>query len=220
MADLFEEVWWRQADESVELYNCPDHTAFNLIYGRIYTVGQGYRYSDTNNFISNLKINPNEARRIRYKDAAISQFTNELTAFLQSRVAGRAMALIPVPPSKSPTHADYDDRIIKVANGVAKNIQTVRCWPILECSKDRESLHFGSGRSVEEVYSSLSVNAQVAQNSQEGEIICLLDDVLTSGASFSAARRKLLELSSNIDVMGIFWAKAQYPTEQFEDIEF
>ncbi|MEM9091319.1 MAG: hypothetical protein AAGC93_21595 [Cyanobacteria bacterium P01_F01_bin.53] len=219
MPSLFEEAKWIKADDSIELYNCPNHTSFTLIYGRIYTVGQGFSFSDTNNFISNLKIKPSETHRNHHKKKAIDTFVSELTAYLQSQIAGRAMALIPIPPSKSATHPEYDDRIEQVAKGIEKAIESVRCWPVLKCVKDRESLHAGTSRSTDTVYATLDIDGTALANSKEDEILCLLDDVLTSGASFSACRQKLLEQFPGRTVMGIFWAKAQYP-EQFEDDEF
>lgn len=57
----------------------------------------------------------------------------------------------------------------------------------------------------------MSINEAIAPSYESGEILCLLDDVLTSGANFSACRRKILERFPNADVRGIFLAKAQEP---------
>lgn len=104
------------------------------------------------------------------------------------------MALIPIPPSKTSEHPEYDDRLLQVARAVAAKLAAVRCWPLLECVVDRESLHTGSSqRTMQEVYSSIGVDESVFASRNEDEIFCLLDDVLTSGASFSAARNKLRE---------------------------
>lgn len=86
------------------------------------------------------------------------------------------------------------------------------CWPVLECVVDRESLHSGSAqRTVREVYRSIGINEAVFSNRNENKLLCLLDDVLTSGTSFSAARNKLLERFPGKRVSGIFWTKAEQP---------
>ena len=213
MASLFGDARWRRTDDSVWLYNCPEHKDLNLIYGRIYTVGEGYQFSDTNQQISNLKIKPSETQRLRWKRAAIKKFADELTALLKANIPeDRSMALIPIPPSKTSRHPDYDDRLLQVVKTVAANLSTVRCWPVLECTVDRESLHSGGAhRTVQEVYKSIGINEAIFSNRNENEILCLLDDVLTSGASFSAARNKLLERFPGKKVSGIFWAKAEQP---------
>ena len=211
MTNLFGDARWRRTDDSIWLYNCPEHKELNLIYGRIYTVGEGYQFSDTNQQISNLKIKPSETQRLRWKRVAINKFVNELTALLKANVpANRSMALIPIPPSKTTRHPEYDDRLLQVASAVATNLAAVRCWPVLECVVDRESLHTGSSqRTTQEVYRSIGIDESIFSSYNSDEIFCLLDDVLTSGASFSAARNKLIERCPGKRISGIFWAKAQ-----------
>lgn len=211
MTSFFGDARWRRTDDSIWLYNCPEHKELNLIYGRIYTVGEGYQFSDTNQQISNLKIKPSETQRLRWKRIAINKFASELTALLRANVpADRSMALIPIPPSKTPRHPDYDDRLLQVARAVATNLAAVRCWPLLECVVDRDSLHTGnSQRATQEVYRSIGIDESVFATRNEDEIFCLLDDVLTSGASFSAARNKLLERFPEKRISGLFWAKAE-----------
>lgn len=211
MTGLFKGARWRRTDDSVWLYNCPEHKDLNLIYGRIYTVGEGYQFSETNQQISNLKIKPSETQRLRWKQIAINKFATELTALLRTNIPeNRSMALIPIPPSKTANHLEYDDRLSQVARAVAANLSTVRCWPVLECVVDRESLHTGNTRrTIDEVYRSIGINEGVFASRNEDEILCLLDDVLTSGASFSAARSKLLERLPGKKISGLFWAKAE-----------
>ena len=58
MTSLFGGARWRKTDASIWLYNCPEHESLNLLYGRIYTVGEDYSFSETNQQIKNLKIKP------------------------------------------------------------------------------------------------------------------------------------------------------------------
>ena len=54
----------------------------------------------------------------------------------------------------------------------------------------------------------MQIESNIAEQFKEGSLIVLLDDVLTSGAHFTAARRRILEIFPNVTVIGIFWAKA------------
>ena len=101
MTRLFGDARWRRTDDSVWLYNCPEHKVLNLIYGRIYTVGEGYQFSDTNQQISNLKIKPSETQRLRWKRVAIKKFADELTALLRANIpAGRSRGAASVAVTK------------------------------------------------------------------------------------------------------------------------
>jgi len=54
----------------------------------------------------------------------------------------------------------------------------------------------------------MQIESNIAEQFKEGSLIVLLDDVLTSGAHFTAARRRILEVFPDATVIGIFWAKA------------
>ena len=86
-----------------------------------YTSGKDWRFGDVNNFISNLK-KPMSARNHpgewRHKENAIRTC---------SQAFGNAMdrnwllsaTLIPVPPSKAKSDPDYDDRMLRILNGIS-----------------------------------------------------------------------------------------------------
>lgn len=50
------------------------------------------------------------------------------------------------------------------------------------------------------------------------DMIALLDDVLTSGAHFTAARRRILEACPAASVIGLFWSKSVSPLDEPEDL--
>ena len=120
------------------------------------------------------------------------------------------MASVPMPPSKTSQHPEYDDRLLQVAKGVESALDAVICWLVLECVTDQDSLHSGcAARTIEDGYRSIGIDEDVFSSRTEGEIVCVIDDVLTSGASFSAARKKLLERLPDTRISGVFWAKAE-----------
>lgn len=186
---------------------------YTLIYGRTYTAHMGYDYSETNRQILNLKkAIDRPPKELKYKELAVNKFVDELGEFLQSVIkADRSYWVVPVPPSKTSSHPEYDDRVHRVAKKVAERITQISYRPIVETSVDREAKHMGSTqRDPDEIYSTLSSDADYARDFGENIKIIVLDDVLTSGASFEAMRRLLEENLSHPQIVGIFWANPEY----------
>lgn len=201
---------WRKTDKSDRLINCPGHEGLWLVYARIYTVGQNYSYSRTNNLISNLKSLPGDPSRSKYKKEAIQTFADEVCRLL-STYAGHSISLVPMPPSKSAGEPDYDDRIDQVAANISNRLSHTKYLPLLYRTRSVPCAHQNPQikRSPSQIYGDLSINESIAVNYDEGACLMILDDVLTSGAHFSAARQRLLDRFPNADVRGLFWAKAQ-----------
>jgi predicted amidophosphoribosyltransferase len=206
-----DEYRWRKTDESVELFHCPEHTDLGLYYARTYTIGQGYRYSSTNQLVLNLKISPNQpADRLVYKNRAIVQCAREVAEFFtQSVNPDLPIILVPMPPSKTRSHPEYDDRMEQVAQQVDQRCSNVMWAPLLETIINSESYHTRSEiRDPDDLYRLMSVQSnQTVLYNAEAHIV-LIDDILTSGLHFSVARRHLLEHFENAPIHGIFWAKA------------
>lgn len=221
---------WHKTDESDSLYHCPEHKSLLLIYGRIYTIGMGYAHSETNQLVLNLKkspVNSSEAE-LRYKQRAIEKFASEVVG-LFARIIGpypnELAALVPMPPSKTTGHPAYDDRMDKVAKKVSQEFPNVRYWPLLKGTKSVGSAHSGAGsREPEDIFKVIEVDKAEVPNYQKDEVIYIFDDVLTSGAHFTAARRRILEHFPSEGIGGLFWAKAQDPqvldpSEELSDVK-
>ncbi|MBD1997310.1 hypothetical protein H6G00_11835 [Leptolyngbya sp. FACHB-541] len=206
------EIRWRKTDASDWLQHCPEHESFYLVYGRIYTPGEGYSFSETNNLISNLKASPQQQQRLRYKRLAMEKFAAEvIDLFTDGLKKTSSLVLVPMPPSKAKDHPDYDNRIEVVAQRVAEAFENIVCLPLLVTIESHEGYHTsGASREAEDIYNSIAVDEEITGYYSEGSTFVILDDILTSGAHYAAARRKLLERFSNTEVKGLFWAKSQY----------
>jgi predicted amidophosphoribosyltransferase len=206
-----QELRWRKIDESDWLAHCLDAANSNLFYGRIYTKGQGYKYSKTNQLILNLKISPRDSHRLTHKRKAIEQFAEEVIDLCeQLSQPNRLYYLIPIPPSKSKTHPEYDDRIEQVARLIEAKFQNVTCLPLLFSQYDSQSSHTSNAhRNPQEIYQSIAVDSNLCSIYQAGGRFIVIDDVLTSGAHFSAARQHLIETYPEANISGLFWAKTE-----------
>ena len=80
-----------------------------------YTSGAGFRHSETNQLIFNLKKGVNRRGKTdwRYKDGAIRQAGRALEAVLNERALNEC-TFVPIPPSKARGDPDYDDRMVRV----------------------------------------------------------------------------------------------------------
>lgn len=157
----------------------------------------------------------NQPMRYRYKLEAINKFSAEAVNFLNTYRRSNpslSLTLVPIPPSKSRSDPEYDDRMEQVANKIAGLLDWVVCLPILSMNKSMESYHSRSGgRNPDEIYDLLEFNENLTNLYQENSVIALIDDVLTSGAHFEASRRCIQEYFPHVIVIGIFWAKAISP---------
>jgi predicted amidophosphoribosyltransferase len=209
--------WSNRARKITEL-ELPDHAFLcdddECYYFGEYTPRRGFSYSKTNQTIWNIK-KPLSARgtsQWKYKNQAIAIIGTSIAASLNRALLPNAV-LVAIPPSKPPTHAEFDDRIERV---VAAAIP-FQCANVLKTAYPRSANHIGQNqRSVDSIYQSLEFTENAEASIRQTCI--LVDDVLTTGASFRACKRKLLELNGVERVLGFFGARCVWERPGF-DIE-
>lgn len=209
---------WRRADESDDLAHFSGYQEYPIFYARIYTARQGFAYSDTNQLVKNLKIDLSQTHRLQHKTAAIERFARETADFVRHNKTYH-FDFVPMPPSKRPGHVDYDARIEEVARRVvALCPENSRHRPLLHVTAQIEPFHEREGgRSWQELYDVLAIAPDGATPESEKEhLLVVFDDVLTTGAHYEAARRRLLEVYPDQKVIGICWAKVEWLREEGE----
>jgi len=183
----------------------------DILFARIYTIGQGYDHSDTNQLIINLKHSPtSRPALLRHKQKAIAKFAEELAQLFRHNRA-TPLALMPMPPSKARSDADFDNRLDQVADRVTKQCANVVVFPLLERARSVSSHHAGAPRSARACFDSIRIVKSVRDRLENStkRVIAVLDDVLTSGAHYEAARQHLQREFPNDRIIGVFWAKAE-----------
>lgn len=210
-ADL-DEKRWRRVDGQAWLSQCENHSDFWLFHARLYTSQGSYSVSKTNQLIKNFKISPSETHRLHYKRSATTVFVREVTEFLRTgaRLADSVSAIVPIPSSKARSDPEYDNRVEEVAKRIADTFERIDYLPLLETTTTRDSLHGGTNaRSKEALYQSMS--AAPSLTGRRYDFVFILDDVLTSGASFSAVYQHVSEnlIVDTAKIIGIFWAKTE-----------
>ena len=181
---------------------------------REYTTGGGWQHSDSNQLILNLKKSPSlrltAPKQHYWKERAIDQAAGELRQALNlPSLSG--ITFVPIPPSKSKTDPEYDDRLVlilrKTFSGHTVDIRELLVQPVT-----RASHHGGTiSRSIPGLMSGWQIDERFVTPAPS--TVILFDDVLTTGASFIAAKQKLQDALPSINrVIGIFIARRAIPT--------
>lgn len=204
-----ERISWHKTDESDEFGCCPTHAARKIYYARTYTVGKDFSHSATNQFIHNLKKSPSRPKsELKYKAEAIQKFADE--AKFLFRVSKAQIDLVPMPPSKIPGNPEYDDRLLQVAQKIEALCPNVKCLPLLRGTSNREAAHIGTAiRSVQQIYDAIKIDESIISQHRPNARIVVLDDVATSGASFTAALMRIEEKFPDAKIAVVIWAKAK-----------
>lgn len=207
---------WTKAEYGKWLPNLPKDDL--CLYYYEYIISCGYA-GEANNLVLNYKISPSKLRenpkRQKYKDGAIATFAHllaeeiKLIKFKNIPLCMQPynVALVPIPPSHCVTSQNYDDRNIKVCNQVAGQTGIDVCCDI-ETTCSIGASHLGGSRSVDQISQSMT---RVASECEGKECILLIDDTLTTGAHYAAAKRLLKSTShTQHTFIGLFLARAVY----------
>lgn len=173
---------------------------------RVYTSGRGFAHGATNDLILNLKKTPDRRGRPewRYKEAAIRQVAQEFRTSLDLQ-ALRRVTLVPMPPSKRADDPLYDDRMLQVLR-VMDTERALDIRELLRVSASTEPAHAMLARpSIEDLVANMEIDDTCAQPTPTS--IALVDDVLTTGAHFVAAKRILTTRFPGVSVRGLFVAR-------------
>ncbi len=171
-----------------------------------YTAQDNFPYSLGNSLIRNLKKKINRKRTLEwsYKEWTIKQIAAELATALPAVVNPAITTFIPIPPSKTRSNAQYDDRVLQVLRQSCPADADIR--ESIACREDHASAHETGEHDrpgIDELiknYSWMETTRPLRPN------IVLFDDVIASGNHFTACKRFLLQHHSAAHVSGIFIA--------------
>jgi len=177
---------------------------------REYTSGRGFTHSETNRLILNLKKSPDRRGKSewRYKEQAIRQVAREFRASINLQRL-RAVTFVPMPPSKHKTDPLYDDRMLQVLRAMDEEHQ-LDIRELLLLTESTAPAHAAVARpTIEDLIVNLEIDDAVSTPAPTS--IALVDDVLTTGAHFVAAKRMLTSRFPGVSVRGLFVARRIFP---------
>lgn len=186
-----------------------------------YTAGQGYRHSKANDFISNFKKKPSAAKSnpyvFRYKLSAIRESATAIAGVLSRSTS--QYTLVPIPPSKAPSHTEYDDRCTQTLLLTSQNLKEqgidIPVVDLVEQKKSTEAYHSSAGgyRDPDVIMENYKIkdglSKALIESVEDKGCVVLFDDVLTTGAHFKAVQAFV---SQELDIgpencLGLFLAR-------------
>ena len=187
-----------------------------------YTSGQDYNFGKANSFISNLK-KPVRFRDLpsvwRYKTDAIRTCSKDLGEAIDHRWL-QAATLVPVPPSKVRTDPDYDDRMLRILQGInlefAVNVREL----VIQKASLRASHGSTENRvTLQELLDVYQIDDGIAEPVPEA--IGIVDDILTAGTHYRAMETVLSARYPGVSIVGFFIARRVFPPDpvEFESTE-
>ena len=171
-----------------------------------YAVHAGYQYSETNRLILNFKksVEHKEADQWQYKIEAIKFIANVFRRiFDRTKIAH--YTFVPIPPSKDKTHELYDDRIPQMLNKIYPDGKLdIRKLIIQETAMP--AAHKSAIRPTpDDIQGNYKVDELL--KATVPKTICIVDDMLTTGAHFKAAKNLLSQHFPNSNIIGLFVAR-------------
>lgn len=186
-----------------------DHRCYFM---REYTSRQGYAYSETNDLIHNFK-KPAERRgrpEWAHKERALQRLAKELRVAISEKFL-TSVTLVPMPPSRARNDPLYDDRMTRLLSVMTEGLDADVRELLLQPSSTTPAHETEERRDPARIAANLLVNDAAAAPSPR--TIAVFDDVLTTGAHFSAASIVLRRAFPDSRVIGIFIARRVFPSD-------
>lgn len=185
----------------------------SCVYLMEYTPGQRFDFGEANSIISNLKKSPllKAERQYHWK----IQDMRRCTRMIEGALAADWLAtgtLVPIPPSKTIDHPEYDDRMTVICRGIRREGQGVDVREMIRQQHSTDAAHLSPGNrpSLQTLISNYEVDEALCH--PEPTSILLVDDVLTAGSHFKAAQRKLQQRFPDVPIYGAFIARCARPS--------
>jgi len=182
-----------------------------------HTNGLRWRYSPTNQLIANFKKKMDRAGQSdwHYKIEATVTIANAFSQFWrwQELLQTHRVTLIPIPPSKPRNDPMYDprmyDMLVEMASRTGLPLDIRDC---LSFNGQFDASHESDNRPTpDDLYATLAFDAAAGRPQQQPGVIYLFDDMLTTGAHYVAAVRRLGEFFPDIQIVGNFISRRVVP---------
>ncbi|MDA8011435.1 MAG: hypothetical protein MPJ83_03770 [Gammaproteobacteria bacterium] len=137
------------------------------------------------------------------KDRAIKACVVILESEMRKWMQLPGAVFVPVPPSKTKSHAEYDDRMLQILRmASARGSLNADIREIVRQRKDMTPSHLGGTRNIGKLIQNYEINESCAKPPPKLAII--VDDLVTTGAHFKAMQSVLIKRFGQIKTLGLF----------------
>ncbi|SFI63606.1 hypothetical protein [Bradyrhizobium sp. Gha] len=168
-----------------------------------YTAGMGYAHSETNSLILNLKKKKG-AGGYTWKARGIASCAAALGPAINPKWLAEAV-LVPIPPSKIKSDPMHDDRMTQVCKAI-RSEATVDVRELIVQIRSTEAVHDGNRLKPEEIEANYRIDEALC-GAADPKYIGVVDDILTAGAHFRAAKNVLSKRFPSSRITGFFIAR-------------
>lgn len=199
----------QKIDESLQLeHSCLDSTDMCYFFGE-YSGRQGYSHSDMNQLIFNFKKPMEKKGKAgwHYKEKEIKKIAEMLLA-TDAWKKLKNYTWIPMPPSKVKSDPGYDDRLSRVLAHMKEVEKNLDVRELLIARSSRDPAHDPNSvkrPKISDHLNNYSLDATLKEPTPRA--IAIFDDVITTGASFKAAKEILGKVYPETPIVGIFIAR-------------
>jgi hypothetical protein len=175
-----------------------------------YTGRGGRAFATMSSLIHDLlePRNPGKPKQEYRKDRALSRVAQWIHEGFGATSIGEA-TFVPLPQSGSGAPTDDDDRIYRILKRSAEGIDIRRLIEMDGAAASGE-INVRSGPDV--LYGHMRV--VLALTEPKPKSIFLVDDVLTTGANYIAAKKRILQLLPDVPVSGLFIARKALDSDE------
>lgn len=181
------------------------------------TGGLNWNYSPTNQLITNFKkkLERKGLADWHHKGRAVATVAQAFAGFWQWAQLHQQhrVVIVPIPPSKARADPLFDGRMHEMLLSMAMRAGVpLDIRDCLSFSGAYGASHEMDDRpSPDDLYAELALDPAVAQPQAAPGVIFLFDDMLTTGAHYVAAARKLGEVFPGVPIVGNFIARRRLP---------
>jgi hypothetical protein len=169
--------------------------------------GCDVQLGDSQWLIRDFKCSPSAAavsfRRAASKQRAIVIMAESLRAAVSGRAA-QVATWVPIPPSKMPADAEFDDRLMRTL-ALAFGDYDVDLRQLLYQAQSTPADHLGSTRlTADALLGNLCLDLASLKERPVRQTINLFDDVLTTGKHYKCCERRLRDALPDTPISGVF----------------
>ena len=191
--------------ETVGHLNSDDECFYLSDYHRVADVLDATKHTPTQ-LIRNFKKPVDRKGRPEwyYKEKAIAEVSRILEIIYKKIKVNEGIVFCHIPTSKMIGTPDYDDRFEMVHKKLKAKIPSLNFLQPLHIKQAKNQLHHGGCRDINDIKDNYQWQADFPTNTA---LLIVLDDVITTGATFRAFKDTVLEYIPECRVIGLFIAK-------------